>query len=613
MPWRAGLPPALRPTPDGRRPPPPLLPFGATLHYAGCGCPYSWAPGCRLCDWGDSWLQQAYASLLPKPGAPVRLSPIRPLKVAFCIPHHNVTGGLKMLLEQMRLLKLRGHHIVALTRSDTANTAVPPWSDVQADEGVVCRQDQRFRDVYNVDSCDVVITGIFHQVPEWLTSCAAPVLYYEQGHEWLFGDPARFREGSAAAAQDSLFHQVMHLPVALAAVSEGVHRILSSEFARSSLLIHNGVDCQRFCPGPRSTAVPSKVLPEARSASSASTAQPCGCSPAAAGACGGTVQAQMRGQWQAQWLGQPAALLPPLSPQDVQQQQAQQQQQQQSVLLVGNPGLCLKGFECAVATLARVQRSRPIQVIWICQQEPTPEVIARLAAAGLHVRLFIDPPQGALPELYRGHDCLLFTSKYEAWGMPVLEAMASGLAVVATETAGVCSFATHNVDCLLAPYGDTAELAQHVLSVLEDASLRARLGAAGRQTALEYSPDRVAEQLERVLYAMTACRQELLALRLQALPDAQRTQQAAAQACAAVFAEQAAIAAAMQASKQRECSPTQQAPGGGSGSQASAAAQTGGPLHAVPSVGSLSAMSTQVSEPALAGMPAQSGPQPMER
>lgn len=32
---------------------------------------------------------------------PVRLSPIRPLKVAFCIPHHNVTGGLKMLLEQV--------------------------------------------------------------------------------------------------------------------------------------------------------------------------------------------------------------------------------------------------------------------------------------------------------------------------------------------------------------------------------------------------------------------------------------------------------------------------------------------------------------------------------
>ena len=293
--------------------------------------------------------------------------------------------------------------------------------------------------------------------------------------------------------------------------AEGVHRILSSEFARSSLLIHKGVDCQRFCPGPRSTAAPSKVLPEAAGpASSASTAQLCGCSPTSAGGCSGTVQTQIRGQGQGQPLLPP---LPPLRQQDVQQQQAQQQQQQ-SVLLVGNPGLCLKGFECAVATLARVNRSRPIQVRrwdgfecvllmccccccrpqqrvlkqpalpplapslqvnWICQQQPAPEVIARIAAAGLHVRLFLDPPQvrrpsgrrtgrccvvhlgllGALfgpcssrsaptmlqhtmpppahppnaslrcsvqsmlPALYRGHDCLLFTSKYEAWGMPV--------------------------------------------------------------------------------------------------------------------------------------------------------------------------------------------------
>ena len=140
--------------------------------------------------------------------------------------------------------------------------------------------------------------------------------------------------------------------------AEGVHRILSTEFARSSLLIHNGVDCQRFCPGPRTTAAPSRVLlPEAEPASSGSVAQPCGCSPTAVGTCNGAAQGQKRSQWQAQWLGQP------MRPQDVQQQQqAQQQQQQESVLLVGNPGLGLKGFECAVATLARVNRSRAIQV-----------------------------------------------------------------------------------------------------------------------------------------------------------------------------------------------------------------------------------------------------------
>lgn len=58
--------------------------------------------------------------------------------------------------------------------------------------------------------------------------------------------------------------------------------------------------------------------------------------------------------------------------------------------------------------------------------------------------------QENLPSLYCGHDCFLFTSRYEAWGMPVLEAMASGLAVVATRCLGLNSFAHHLVNCLLA-------------------------------------------------------------------------------------------------------------------------------------------------------------------
>ena len=59
--------------------------------------------------------------------------------------------------------------------------------------------------------------------------------------------------------------------------------------------------------------------------------------------------------------------------------------------------------------------------------------------------------QDKLPELYCGHDAFLFTSRYEAWGMPVLEAMAAGLAVVATSCLGLDTFARHGINALLAP------------------------------------------------------------------------------------------------------------------------------------------------------------------
>lgn len=62
------------------------------------------------------------------------------------------------------------------------------------------------------------------------------------------------------ARQDQLFHRVLHLPVALGAVSEAVQAILARQFGRSSLLIPNGVDCDRFFPGPPSDALPSAIL-----------------------------------------------------------------------------------------------------------------------------------------------------------------------------------------------------------------------------------------------------------------------------------------------------------------------------------------------------------------
>lgn len=41
---------------------------------------------------------------------------------------------------------------------------MPPWTAVEADADVVCSLHQRLADVYPVNSIDVVLVGIFHQV-----------------------------------------------------------------------------------------------------------------------------------------------------------------------------------------------------------------------------------------------------------------------------------------------------------------------------------------------------------------------------------------------------------------------------------------------------------------
>ncbi|MGH8900580.1 MAG: glycosyltransferase [Egibacteraceae bacterium] len=89
-------------------------------------------------------------------------------------------------------------------------------------------------------------------------------------------------------------------------------------------------------------------------------------------------------------------------------------------------------------------------------------------------------------------------------GIPnvLLEAMASGLAVVSTAVGGVGEAVQHGVNGLLAEPGDADAVAGHLAALLEDDGGRRRLGAAARQTAVERFDARVwAQQLAALLTA----------------------------------------------------------------------------------------------------------------
>lgn len=53
---------------------------------------------------------------------------------------------------------------MAVHRSDTAQRAMPPWTEVEATLDVVCKLCERLDDVFPVAELDVVVVGIFHQV-----------------------------------------------------------------------------------------------------------------------------------------------------------------------------------------------------------------------------------------------------------------------------------------------------------------------------------------------------------------------------------------------------------------------------------------------------------------
>jgi glycosyltransferase involved in cell wall biosynthesis len=108
---------------------------------------------------------------------------------------------------------------------------------------------------------------------------------------------------------------------------------------------------------------------------------------------------------------------------------------------------------------------------------------ARIAELGLEsrVRLVPEVAEEALPAVYRAASVFAFPSVVEGFGLPVLEAMAAGVPVVASAIpalAEVCGSAA-----LLVPPDDAASWASAMSAVLEDEAAAAGMIAAGTALA----------------------------------------------------------------------------------------------------------------------------------
>ena len=84
---------------------------------------------------------------------------------------------------------------------------------------------------------------------------------------------------------------------------------------------------------------------------------------------------------------------------------------------------------------------------------------------------------------------------HESQGVVLLEAMASGKPVVASNISGYASVITHGVEGLLVPPKQEVPLAQALAGLLKDESLRRRMGAKGRVSSEAYSWEHVARKV----------------------------------------------------------------------------------------------------------------------
>jgi glycosyltransferase involved in cell wall biosynthesis len=137
----------------------------------------------------------------------------------------------------------------------------------------------------------------------------------------------------------------------------------------------------------------------------------------------------------------------------------------------------------AFLALAHPRPTLSLTVAGTGDEELLRDMLRDAQAAGLSQRFvtlgFVEHAE--LPELYRSADILAAPSRWEGGlGMVYLEAMASGLPVVATAAGGAAEAVRHGETGFLLEHGDVEEATQAIRVLVDEPDLRRRMGVAAR-------------------------------------------------------------------------------------------------------------------------------------
>ncbi|SDK01835.1 glycosyltransferase family 4 protein [Streptomyces indicus] len=148
----------------------------------------------------------------------------------------------------------------------------------------------------------------------------------------------------------------------------------------------------------------------------------------------------------------------------------------------------LKGLVYLVEALAKVRTETPHAHLVVVGKRPEHGPVAKaIAKYGLEdaVQFVKGISDQELVDLVRSAQVACVPSLYEGFSLPAAEAMATGTPLLATTGGAIPEVAGPDGEtCLAVPTGDAGALAAGLNRLLGDASLRARLGAAGRERVL---------------------------------------------------------------------------------------------------------------------------------
>lgn len=153
-----------------------------------------------------------------------------------------------------------------------------------------------------------------------------------------------------------------------------------------------------------------------------------------------------------------------------------------------------KGFDILIDSFARIASAFPgWDLVIVGDGHDRRALEAQVTVAGLRNRVLLPGQVGNMPDWYERADLYVLSSRFEGFSMTIVEAMASGCAVVSFDCdAGPGDIITHGHDGLLVQaVGDPQELANALSTLMKDDETRALMASRARAVVDKFSVARV--------------------------------------------------------------------------------------------------------------------------
>ena len=175
------------------------------------------------------------------------------------------------------------------------------------------------------------------------------------------------------------------------------------------------------------------------------------------------------------------------------------QSERQLLLAVGRLN-AQKGFDWLIEAFSNLaDKHRDWDLVILGEGSLRIRLEGQVRESGLEHRIFLPGRAGNMAEWYESADLYVMSSRYEGFPNTLVEAMAHGLAAVSFDCdTGPRDIIRHELDGLLVPRGNVAELTAALDRLMSDALMRQRFAERAVEVRERFSMERIAGMWEKL-------------------------------------------------------------------------------------------------------------------